>query len=192
MAQGRPSPLPSHALALGRVPLSSASEIVLPNFRRTEERRMAKFDQYHPNYEKLYPGISSRPDILAELKKSDRKMEYIEVDLKTDRVRRSKKTETAVVLPSRERSYEQMREEQQRQFAVDESTPEEKLIHSEELQRLREALLKLSSEEAALIHALFYEKLTERELAQRTCTPYMTIHDRKCKILVKLHKLLKN
>jgi len=174
------------------VPLSSASEIVLPNFRRTEERRMAKFDQYHPNYEKLYPGISSRPDILAELKKSDRKMEYIEVDLKTDRVRRSKKTETAVVLPSRERSYEQMREEQQRQFAVDESTPEERLIRAEMVQRLREAMLELSQDDASVIQALFYEGLTERQLAQRTGIPQRTVHDRKVKILVKLHKLLES
>jgi len=174
------------------VPLSSASEIVLLNFRRTEERRMAQFDKYHPNYEKLYPGISSRPDILSELKKSDRKMEYIEVDLKTERIRYDAKCETAVVLPSREHSYDRLCDEEQMQFATDESTPEEKLIHSEEIQRLREALLKLSSEEAALIHALFYEEMTERELAQRTCTPYMTIHDRKCRTLVKLHKLMKN
>ncbi len=152
---------------------------------------MAKFDEYHPNYERMYPGISSRPDILAELKKSDRKMEYIEVDIKTDRVRRNKKTEAIVVLPSRERSYEQMREEQQWQFAVDESTPEEKLIHDETVRSLREALLELSPDEAALINALFYEGITERQLARRTGNPYMTIHNRKCRILGKLYKLLK-
>lgn len=153
---------------------------------------MAKHNKYYPNYEKLYPGISNRPDILAELKRSDRKMKYIEVDIKTDRVRRDKKTNASIVHPCRERSYEQLRDEEQMQFLADESTPEERLIHSEEIQRLRDALLKLSSEEAALIYALFYEELTERELAERMRTPYMTIHDRKCRTIVKLHKLMKN
>ena len=52
---------------------------------------MAKHDKYHPDYSKLYPGIESRPEILAVLKQSDRKMKYIEVDLKTERPVYSKK-----------------------------------------------------------------------------------------------------
>lgn len=46
---------------------------------------MAKNDQYHPDYKKLYPEIELRPEILTVLKRSDRKMEYIDVDLKTER-----------------------------------------------------------------------------------------------------------
>ena len=43
---------------------------------------MSSRDKYHPNYKELYPGIQNRPEILDTLKKSDRKMEYMEVDLK--------------------------------------------------------------------------------------------------------------
>ena len=39
---------------------------------------MAKHDQYHIDYEKLYPGIGNRPEILKVLEQSDRKMKYME------------------------------------------------------------------------------------------------------------------
>ena len=46
---------------------------------------MAKNDQYHPDYMKLYPGIEDRPDVLRVLKKTDRKMEYMEVEIKQEK-----------------------------------------------------------------------------------------------------------
>ena len=51
---------------------------------------------------------------------------------------------------------------------------------------------KLEHDEASLIHALFYEGLSERQLSKRTGIPQRTIHDRKRRILVKLHKLMEN
>lgn len=153
---------------------------------------MAKYDRYHPNYKKLYPGIGDRPEILTALKKSDRKMEYIEVDLKSERFVQDQETGTAVFLPSREDSYERLRDEDKLQFAADEDTLEEKVIRADELQRLRAALRKLAPDEAELIHALFFEGLSVRQFTQRTGIPAMTVHDRKKKILVKLYKLLKN
>ena len=46
---------------------------------------MPKYDRYHPDYGRLYPEIQARPDVLSVLKKSDRKMEYMEVDIKQER-----------------------------------------------------------------------------------------------------------
>ena len=40
---------------------------------------------YYPDYEKLYPGIEKRPDILRVLRASDRKMRYMEKGLKSER-----------------------------------------------------------------------------------------------------------
>lgn len=58
------------------------------------------------------------------------------------------------------------------------------------LDRLRECLRLLSDDELELIHALFYEELTEREYARRKGVYHNAIHKRKARILAKLKKLL--
>ncbi len=153
---------------------------------------MPKYDQYHSNYKKLYPGIEDKPEFLAVLKNRDRKMEYIEVDLKSERFIQDQGTGTAVFLPSREDSYDRLCDEEQAQFAVDEDTPEEKAIRADDIRRLRAALLELAPDEMELIHALFYKEVSEHRLAKQTGIPQRTIHYRKVRILAKLHKLLEN
>ncbi len=152
---------------------------------------MARNDKYHPDYKKLYPGIESRPDILSVLKKSDRKMEYIEKDIKTEHFIRKQNNNT-ILQPSREDSYDRIVEDEEMQFPSNEASPEAMIIHSEEIHALHNALLKLAPDEKALICALYFDGLSERGLSEKTGTPCMTIHDRKVKILIKLHKLLEN
>ena len=41
--------------------------------------------KYRPDYGKLYPGVELNEAVLDVLKKSDRKMEYMEYDLKAER-----------------------------------------------------------------------------------------------------------
>ncbi len=151
---------------------------------------MPKYDQYHPNYKKLYPGIEDKPEILAALKKSDRKMEYIEVDLKSERFIQDQETGTAVFLPSREDSYDRLCDEEQAQFASSDLTPEAVVLHNEELRLLRAALMKLEPSDAELILALFYRGLSERQLSRETGVPYMTIHNRKVRVLKILKKIM--
>ena len=45
---------------------------------------MARRKDFRRNYENLYPGIEKYPDVLSYLKKSDRKMEYMELILRAD------------------------------------------------------------------------------------------------------------
>lgn len=152
---------------------------------------MARNDKYHPDYKKLYPGIERRPDILSVLKKSDRKMEYIEIDIKTEHYIQRQNNNT-ILQPSREDSYDRMVEDEVMQFSSDEASPEEAIIHFEEIHALHNALLKLAPDEKALIYALYFDGLSERGLSEKTGASCMTIHDRKVKILNKLHKLLEN
>ncbi len=151
---------------------------------------MPTYDQYHPNYKKLYPGIEDKPEILAVLKKSDRKMEYIEVDLKSERFVQDQETGAAVFLPSREDSYDRLCDEEQTQFASSDLTPEAVVLHNEELRLLRAALKKLKPADAELILALFYRGLSERQLSRETGVPYMTIHNRKVRVLKMLKKIM--
>lgn len=152
---------------------------------------MPKYNKYHPDYERLYPEIQARPDVLSVLKKSDRKMEYMEVDIKQERFSYDSGAKVADLLPSREDSYERLMEEEHRQFILDAPTPEERLLHEEELRLLRAALLQLTSDEKALIDALFYQGLTEREYAQQLGISQKGINKRRHKVLAKLRKIIK-
>ena len=46
-------------------------------------------DPYRVDYLKIYPCLKERPDVLEVLKKSDRKMKYMEVDLKSEQRRKN-------------------------------------------------------------------------------------------------------
>ena len=151
---------------------------------------MAKNDKYNPNYKKLYPGIEISPKILTALKQSDRKMKYIEMDLKTERFIHSQEKQTAIFLPSREDSYDRMCEEEYVQFTSDEDLPEDELLRNEKIQLLRAALLKLEPDEAALIRALFYSGISEREYARQLKISQKGVNKRKKKVLDKLRSIL--
>ena len=69
---------------------------------------MKKRDAYHPDYLKIYPCLKDRPDILKFLRQCDRKQEYLEYDLKVNRIRKSKRTMETVVMPQKEDSYERL------------------------------------------------------------------------------------
>lgn len=57
-------------------------------------------------------------------------------------------------------------------------------------ERVHDFLSKLTQSEQALIHALYFEGLSERRYAKMKNTPHMTVHDRKTRILEKLRKTL--
>lgn len=59
-----------------------------------------------------------------------------------------------------------------------------------ELEMLRSALEKLVEEELALVKALFYEQLSEREYAKSIGVSQKTVNRRREKILIKLRKLI--
>ena len=150
---------------------------------------MAKYDQYHPDYKKLYPGIEITPEVLAVLKKSDRKMKYIEVDLKSERFVHKQKEEIAVFLPSREDSYERLLEEHQ-QFAHTGTTPEDALMHSMELESLRNAVDHLPREEYRLIRLRYWCGLTQEETALKLRLTQQTVSYRERRILQKRKKII--
>lgn len=149
---------------------------------------MARFDQYHPNYKKLYPGVELTPEVLECLDKSDRKMEYAEVDLKVEGFVCDQK-KVACFLPSREDSLDRLVDEDW-QFTLDELSPEAVTLHKDELHRLRFCLAQLSSSEQRLIRSLYFEGLSERQLSVATGIPQKTINDRRRRTLSKLRKMM--
>lgn len=148
---------------------------------------MPQYSEYYPNYEELYPGIEEHPDVLRVLRESDRKMRYMVEDLKTERFMVDQEKQSAVSLPSRETSLDQTEE----QLADERVSVEEQALHSVMIQLLPVALGTLTSPEQELIRALYYEGMTERQLAQLIGVSQKTIHVRKKKALSKLRRFFK-
>ena len=150
---------------------------------------MAKWGKYYPNYEKLYPGVEITAPVLQVLIKSDRKMKYMEVDIKHGKFVQDPVKQTAKFIPSREDSIERLCEE-----GVDFPTPyiaiEEKAIYRDEMERLYQALKELEPEEYALIHALYFDNFSEREFAAAKSLSQKAINKRRHKILNKLKKMM--
>ena len=146
------------------------------------------------NYQRIvdtYPCLKERPDVLEVLKKSDRKMKYMEVDLKSEQRRKNAENGAESYIPSKEDSLERLVYSAKCQFADDAEGVEEVVIRKDDLCRLRAALDQLSEEEKSLIRALFFDERSERELEEMMGVHRMTIHNRKIRILQKLKKMLR-
>ena len=123
-------------------------------------------DPYRVDYLKIYPCLKERPDVLEVLKKSDRKMKYMEVDLKSEQRRKNAENGAESYVPSKEDSLERLIYSAKCQFADDAEGVEDAVIRKDNLRRLRAALDQLSEEERVLIHALFFDERSERELEE--------------------------
>lgn len=121
--------------------------------------------------------------------KGTRKEKYFTHDLKPERTKVDRVTGQIEVIPSREDSYEQLMEAE-KQFADEVANVEDAAVRAVMLEKLNEALHSLTTEEADIIHALFYQEISESELAKRLGIARTTLQSRKYRILEKLKKLL--
>ena len=116
-----------------------------------------------PDFKKLYP--ETKDEIIAVLKISERKMQYQEYDLKNEQIVIDMEKQTVTVIPSREDSYERMKEADV-QFRDEGPGPEEQAILRMEIKQLYRAILCLSEDDRYLIVQLYFEERTERCLAK--------------------------
>ena len=144
--------------------------------------------------EKYYIGISGQSfevsrEVYEVYYKGQRKEKYFMEDLKREQKRKNPKTGEIMVIPSREDSYERLLDAE-KQFVSDTESVEELVMRGIILERLDYAMKKLTKEELAIIYALFYQEISELELAKQLGIPRTTLQSRKYKILEKLKKLL--
>ncbi|MBR0600073.1 sigma-70 family RNA polymerase sigma factor [Sinanaerobacter chloroacetimidivorans] len=140
------------------------------------------------NYRKLYPNV--KEEIYDVLERSDRKIKYSKYDLKTERCSIDYEKGTVTYIPSREDSFERLLEGN-RQFAAESESVEDTAVKTVMIEKMLDCIKQLTSKEQELITELFFMDKSERQLSLETGIPYMTIHDRKVKILGKLKKLMK-
>ena len=140
-----------------------------------------------PNYRKMYPNASE--EVIAVLRQGERKLQYQEYDLKTERFVLDETKQVAFFIPSREDSLERLMDAEI-QFVDPDTNVEEEVIRKLMVQKLRESLSLLTTEEYDLILALFFENKTEREYAENLGVYHNAIHKKKLRILQKLKIIL--
>ena len=117
----------------------------------------------------------------------ERKERYFTKDLKTEHIVVDPKTKKTTIIPSREDSYERLLAKSE-QFVAPDKSPEEQLLHILLLKQLEEALHNLSTDELALIYALFYQGKTETQIGESLNVSQVAVNKRKTKVLRKLKK----
>jgi len=137
-------------------------------------------------------------DVYREYATSSRKMKYMELDLKCDRVLQDKNGKMvrdekgcSVILPEREVSLNKLYDEGW-DYPSAMPSPEDEVLDCLETKALHNCLDLLTSDEQSLINALFFEGMTEREYSKKSGIAQKTINDRKHRILGKLKNSLKN
>ena len=76
------------------------------------------------------------------------------------------------------------------QFPEEDDGVEDQILQKLEFERLHKAILTLSKEEQWLIHELYFENQTEREVAKQMGVYHNAVHKQKKSILEKLKKIL--
>jgi DNA-directed RNA polymerase specialized sigma24 family protein len=141
--------------------------------------------------------IEVSEEIYTEYAASSRKMEYMEFDLKRDRVLKNVDSSNTdedkarvLLLPEREVSLEKLLEEG-RDFPSPTPSPEEILLPSinSDISELRRCITLLDDDEKALIKALFSTEMTEREYAEQEGVRQQSINERKKRILRKIKNI---
>ena len=127
-------------------------------------------------------AVEVSDEIYEILKKSDRRIKYVEHDLKETQYIIDRKKETVKEIPSREDSFDRLTEIG-KDFADSNSDFQDSMVLKI---MLDEALAKLSDEERYLITQLFYLGRTERDLANELGISQYTVNRNKHKILKKL------
>ena len=121
--------------------------------------------------EKYYIGLNGQifevsKELCETYYKGQRKEKYFTHDLKQEHTKVDKETGEMIVIPSREDSYERLLEAE-KQFAEEAENVEDVAVREVMLEKLNEALRILTDEETAIIHALFYQEISEVELAKK-------------------------
>ncbi len=134
--------------------------------------------------------IEVTKEVFTVLEKTDRKIEYCELDLKVERYIYNKKGELIRIIPSREDSYDRLQSENAQQFADDSESVEEIALRNLRYEQLHNAISLLKPNEQALIEALYFQFLSQRDYAQTMGVSQASVCKKQKRILKKLKNLL--
>lgn len=138
-----------------------------------------------PDFRKMYPEASE--EVIAFLRKTERKMQYQEYDRKAERVVINQEERSIRVIPSMEDSYERLLDEKG-SFQAEQPDVETVVLNKIIYGQLYQALQLLPEQDRYLIVQLFFFDRTERDLALELNLSQKAVNKRKHKILEHLRK----
>ena len=142
-----------------------------------------------PDFKKIYPNTNK--EVLDVLKVTERKMQYQEYDLKTEKFIVDSENNKVIVIPSREDSYERLLDIGV-QFEEKAPGVEEQMLRRMEAEQLHKMLSFLSADEQYLIQEIYFHERTERDFAKELGYSQNAVNKRKKRILDKLRRLMEN
>lgn len=135
-------------------------------------------------------AIEVTPEVYDVYYRAERKERHFMHELKAGRSRIDKVTGEKIFLPSLEDSYDRL-VEASLQFGNYTYDLEEEVLSNLMVDRLNQAIATLNVDEAEIIRKLYYEEVSEVRLAKMLGIPRTTLHDKKVRILEKLHRMLR-
>ena len=168
------------------MPLAAFERLKINFFKRLEVTVMSKNREERANYYLYIDGqaVPVSEQVYRAYRHYERKEEYFSYDLKTEKFQK----ETATFLPSKEDSYERLLEKD-RQFAASGVSVEEQAVSSVWLEELLQCL---SAGERVILHKLYFEDKSERNVSIELGISKTALHHRKVKLLQKLKNFLEN
>ena len=142
-----------------------------------------------PDFRNIYPGASE--EVIEVLRRTERKMQYQQRDLKAENYEINQKEEKAICISSREDSLDRLLD-LEHQITKEQPSVEEEAIRAVMFEELHHAIQMLTKEEQELVELLYFDEKSERDIAQKKGICHNAIHKRKLRILHKLKKNLKN
>ena len=142
-----------------------------------------------PDFKKIYPNTNK--EVLDVLKVTERKTQYQEYDLKTEKFIVDSENNKVTVIPSREDSYERLLDIGV-QFEEKAPGVEEQMLRRMEAEQLHKMLSFLSADEQYLIQEIYFHERTERDFAKELGYSQNAVNKRKKRILDKLRRLMEN
>lgn len=136
--------------------------------------------------------IEVTDEIYSAYVKGQRKINYFEKDLKTERIIKRKDGSIKKIIPSREDSLDRLIDNNLRQFSDVSENVEREAQTNIYTERLHSALKQLTSEELEIITMAFFENETERDIAKLFGISQAAVNKRKHRILEKLKKIIEN
>ena len=124
--------------------------------------------------------------------KSKRKERYLYNELKNETFIINQKKEKIIIIPHREDSYERLTNDCDQQFADESENTEDEAITNMLIDKLRDAVMRLSDTEKHIIFGLFFEDKTAKRISEELGVNEMAVSRMKYKILEKLRKILEN
>ena len=125
-------------------------------------------------------------ELYKEYYQMKRRQRYLEEDVKVGRIDVDMENEKVTFVPNKEDSLQRLMD--LGADYRDELSVEDLVVDKAMLLILQEAMKELDRQEKELIHDLFYEDMTVREVAKKNSTSHVTVMKRRDKILDKLRK----